>query len=71
MKGAIDGMLGALDPHSAYLTPDSYKELQVDTEGSFGGLGIEITLRDGILTVVSPNARLPRRSPGRGPDYQN
>ena len=54
IEGAINGMLGALDPHSAYLTPDSYKELQVDTEGSFGGLGIEITIRDGILTVVSP-----------------
>src|SRR5215470_8303361 len=54
MDGAINGMLNALDPHSAYLTPDLYKELQVDTEGSFGGLGIEITVRDGVLTVVSP-----------------
>lgn len=54
VEGAINGMLGALDPHSAYLTPDSYKELQVDTEGSFGGLGIEITIRDSVLTVVSP-----------------
>ncbi|MBI3301189.1 MAG: S41 family peptidase [Deltaproteobacteria bacterium] len=54
IEGAINGMLNALDPHSAYLTPDLYKELQVDTEGSFGGLGIEITVRDGVLTVVSP-----------------
>src|SRR5262245_9211919 len=54
LEGAINGMLNALDPHSAYLTPELYKELQVDTEGSFGGLGIEITLRDGVLTVVSP-----------------
>ena len=54
IEGAIDGMLSALDPHSAYLTPDSYKELQVDTEGTFGGLGIEITIRDDVLTVVSP-----------------
>ncbi len=54
LDGAINGMLNALDPHSAYLTPDLYKELQVDTEGSFGGLGIEITVRDGVLTVVSP-----------------
>ena len=54
IEGAINGLLGALDPHSAYLTPDSYQELQVDTEGSFGGLGIEITLRDDILTIVSP-----------------
>ena len=54
VDGAINGMLTALDPHSSYLTPESYKELQVDTEGSFGGLGIEITVRDGVLTVVSP-----------------
>jgi len=54
VEGAINGMLSALDPHSAYLTSESYKELQVDTGGSFGGLGIEITVRDGILTVVSP-----------------
>ena len=54
VEGAVNGMLHALDPHSAYLTPDLYKELQVDTRGSFGGLGIEITLKDGILTVVSP-----------------
>src|SRR5678815_3359415 len=54
VEGAINGMLTSLDPHSAYLTPDLYKELQVDTKGSFGGLGIEITVRNGILTVVSP-----------------
>jgi carboxyl-terminal processing protease len=54
IEGAINGMLASLDPHSAYLTPDLYKELQVDTKGSFGGLGIEITNKNGILTVVSP-----------------
>ncbi len=54
IEGAINGMLSSLDPHSAYLTPDLYKELQVDTKGSFGGLGIEITSRNGVLTVVSP-----------------
>lgn len=54
VDGAINGMLSSLDPHSAYLTPDLYKELQVDTRGSFGGLGIEITQRSGVLTVVSP-----------------
>jgi carboxyl-terminal processing protease len=54
IDGAITGMLSALDPHSAYLPPDQYKELQVDTRGSFGGLGIEITVRSGLLTVVSP-----------------
>jgi carboxyl-terminal processing protease len=54
IDGAINGKLASLDPHSAYLTPELYKELQVDTRGSFGGLGIEITLRNGVLTVVSP-----------------
>ena len=54
ISGAINGMLNGLDPHSAYLTPDLYKELQMDTQGRFGGLGIEITVRGGVLTVVSP-----------------
>ena len=54
ISGAINGMLNGLDPHSAYLTPDLYKELQMDTQGRFGGLGIEITVRTGVLTVVSP-----------------
>jgi carboxyl-terminal processing protease len=54
VEGAITGMLKTLDPHSSYLNPDAYKELQVETKGSFGGIGIEITIRDGLLTVVSP-----------------
>ena len=54
VSGAINGMLNSLDPHSAYLTPELYKELQSDTQGRFGGLGIEITVKGGILTVVSP-----------------
>jgi carboxyl-terminal processing protease len=54
VEGAISGMLRTLDPHSSYLDPDAYKELQVETKGSFGGIGIEITIRDGVLTVVSP-----------------
>src|SRR5687768_17398865 len=51
---AIKGTLRGLDPHSSFLDPDSYREMQVETSGSFGGLGIEITLRDDILTVVAP-----------------
>ncbi len=47
-------MIRSLDPHSAYLTPDQYKELQVDTSGSFGGLGIVISMQNDQLTVVSP-----------------
>ncbi len=54
LYGAIDGMLGTLDPHSSFLTPEMYKEMQADTHGEFGGLGIEITVRDGTLIIVSP-----------------
>ena len=54
IDGAITGMLASLDPHSAYLTPDLYRDLEVETRGSFGGLGIEITVKDDTLTVVSP-----------------
>ena len=52
--GALKGMVGSLDPHSQFMDPDTYNELKVDTEGKFGGLGIEITIKDGLLTVVSP-----------------
>jgi carboxyl-terminal processing protease len=54
VNGAIIGMLASLDPHSAYLTPDLYRDLEVETRGSFGGLGIEITIRNDVLTVVAP-----------------
>ena len=54
MYGAINGMLRELDPHSSFLRPEDFKELQIETKGKFGGLGIEITLRDNILTVVAP-----------------
>ncbi len=52
--GAIRGMLATLDPHSSFMPPDVYKEMQIETHGSFGGLGIEITVRDRQLTVVAP-----------------
>ncbi|HMN01562.1 S41 family peptidase [Geobacter anodireducens] len=52
--GAINGMLASLDPHSSFMPPDMYKEMKIDTKGSFGGLGIEITIKDGLLTVISP-----------------
>ncbi len=54
LDGAINGMLLSLDPHSAYMRPEDFQELQDETRGSFGGIGLEITLRDGILTVISP-----------------
>jgi carboxyl-terminal processing protease len=68
--GAINGMLSSLDPHSAYLTPELYKELQMDTQGRFGGLGIEITIRGGILTVVSPIEDTPAAKAGVKPGDQ-
>ncbi len=52
--GAIKGMLETLDPHSAFLPPNMYKEMQEETKGRFEGLGIEITTKEGVLTVVSP-----------------
>ena len=52
--GAIRGMLEGLDPHSSFMPPELYKEMQVETQGSFGGLGIEITVRERYLTVVAP-----------------
>jgi carboxyl-terminal processing protease len=52
--GAINGMLASLDPHSSFMPPDTYKEMKIDTKGAFGGLGIEITVKDSILTVISP-----------------
>src|ERR671910_1178731 len=70
VNGAINGMLTSLDPHSAYLTPDLYKELQMDTQGRFGGLGIEITIRSGILTVVSPIEDTPAAKAGVKPGDQ-
>ena len=51
---SIKGMLNALDPHSAFMTPDMYKEMQVDTKGEFGGLGIQIGIKEGMLTVIAP-----------------
>ncbi len=54
LYGAIRGMLATLDPHSAFLPADFYEELKVDTEGRFGGVGLEITLKDNLLTVISP-----------------
>jgi len=54
IRGAINGMIRSLDPHSSFMTPELYKELEVETQGHFGGIGIEITILKDILTVVSP-----------------
>ena len=54
IQKAIEGMVGSLDPHSTLLPPEAFEELQVDTKGEFGGIGIVITMKDGRLTVISP-----------------
>lgn len=64
LKGAINGMLLSLDPHSSYLTAEDFDELQEETRGSFSGIGIEITVRDGLLTVISPIEGTPADAAG-------
>ncbi|MEK9685078.1 MAG: S41 family peptidase [Rhodospirillaceae bacterium] len=54
IEAAINGMLSSLDPHSSYMGPDSFKDMQVQTRGEFGGLGIEVTMESGYVKVVSP-----------------
>lgn len=51
---SIKGMVESLDPHSSFLTPDMYKDMQTETKGQFGGIGIEITIKDGFPTVITP-----------------
>lgn len=64
LQGAINGMIKSLDPHSSFMTAEMYKELEVDTRGSFGGIGIEITLVKDVLTVVSPIEDTPAYNAG-------
>ena len=54
LTGALNGMLAALDPHSTYLDPKAYKELQIQTTSEYGGLGMEVTLENGVVKVISP-----------------
>jgi carboxyl-terminal processing protease len=54
IRGAIQGMISSIDPHSAYLLPDAYKDLQIETKGEFSGIGIVITMQDNWVTVISP-----------------
>ncbi len=62
--GALKGALRSLDPHSAFLEPDEYKDIQVETEGEFGGIGIEITVKDKHLTIVTPLDDTPAQKAG-------
>ena len=70
VNGAIEGMLESLDPHSSYVTGEAYRELQTETEGRFGGLGLEITVRNGVLTVISPIEDTPAARAGLQPGDQ-
>src|SRR5690348_9905245 len=54
IETAINGMLAGLDPHSSYMDPKSFRDMQVQTRGQFGGLGIEVTMEDGLIKVVTP-----------------
>src|SRR5271168_3713510 len=54
VEAAINGMLNGLDPHSSYMDPKGFRDMQVQTHGEFGGLGIEVTMEDGLVKVVAP-----------------
>ncbi|MEM6373999.1 MAG: PDZ domain-containing protein, partial [Pseudomonadota bacterium] len=64
IEAAIDGMLTSLDPHSSYLSPDDAAQMQVQTRGEFGGLGIEVTQEEGFIKVVSPIDSTPAAEAG-------
>ncbi|MGV3650977.1 MAG: S41 family peptidase [Devosia sp.] len=64
IRAAIQGMLTSLDPHSGYLSPTSYEDVQEDTSGEFGGLGIEVTMEEGVIKVVSPIDETPAARAG-------
>jgi len=64
VQGAIRGMLSTLDPHSAYMTPEMYKEIQVETKGEFGGVGIQIGVKDNRLAVIAPIEGTPAHKAG-------
>lgn len=66
-EGAIRGMLAGLDPHSAYLNQEEFAELKASTSGKFGGLGIEVTLEDGLIKVISPIDGTPAAKAGMQP----
>ena len=70
IEAAINGMLSSLDPHSSYLNPKNFQDMQVQTKGEFGGLGIEVTMENGLVKVVSPIDDTPAHRAGLEPgDY--
>ena len=70
MDSAINGVLQSLDPYSAYMSPELFKEMQTDTRGEFGGLGIEIGMEAGVVKVISPIDDTPAAEAGiKAGDY--
>src|SRR5476649_1508114 len=70
IEAAINGMLTSLDPHSGYMNEKAFKEMQVQTKGEFGGLGIEVTMENGLVRVVTPIDDTPAAKAGVQPgDY--
>jgi carboxyl-terminal processing protease len=67
IENAINGMLASLDPHSSYMNPKQYKDMQVQTRGEFGGLGIEVTMENQVIKVVSPIDDTPASKAGVQP----
>src|SRR5262245_32823729 len=67
IEAAINGMLTSLDPHSGYMNEKAFKEMQVQTRGEFGGLGIEVTMENGLVKVVSPIDDTPAAKAGIEP----
>ena len=67
VESAINGMLTSLDPHSSYLNAKNYRDMQVQTRGEFGGLGIEVTMENGLVKVVSPIDDTPAHRAGLKP----
>ena len=65
IETAINGMLAGLDPHSSYMDIKSFRDMQVQTRGEFGGLGIEVTMEDGLIKVVAPIDETPAAKIGR------
>ena len=64
LRNAIEGMLNGMDPHSAFLGPEEFDDMRISTEGKFGGLGIEVTAKDGFIRVVSPIDDTPAHAAG-------
>jgi len=64
VENAINGMLASLDPHSSYMNPKNFSDMQVQTRGEFGGLGIEVTMENGVIKVVSPMDETPAAKAG-------